>query len=339
MHHEAEKVLPWLAHELGWTRPRFDGALSGGNSNLTWRFSGDEGSCIVRTFPSDTISPTAHRGIEREHLVLRAVQGQIRAPRVLGWGGDSNELGRPFLVVECIDGVAVTDTLPEAYADDPDAPTRLGEELVDQLIAIHTLDLEGCGLVAMGRPENFLERQIRRWLKVRSKARVRDLPAIGKLGQWLLDNAPPDTPPALVHGDYHLDNTLVSRVDPEILAVIDWEMATVGDPYTDLGLALMFWGARRTAEPPAFAQLQAISRGAGTIERRALALRWSRGTGRDLDHLDYYMAFAFWRLAAIVEGAYCLYREGKVDSAYARELEYNVPALLAEAEQAAMGNW
>jgi aminoglycoside phosphotransferase (APT) family kinase protein len=293
----------------------------------------------VRTFPAETISPTAHRGIEREHTIMQAVRGQVKAPEVLGWGDENSPLGRPFLVVECIDGVSITDTLPAAYADEEDAPTRLGEELMDQLAAIHTVDLDASGLTNLGKPDRFLERQISRWLKVRQGASVRNLPAIESLGMWLLDNQPPAAEPSLVHGDYHLDNTLASRTSPEILAVIDWEMATVGDPYTDLGLALMFWGSNRTVEPPAFAHLQAVSRGTGVVDRRALAERWAAKTGRPVDHLNYYMAYAFWRLAAIVEGAYCLYVAGKVDSPYARDLEYNVPALLDEAQQAAQGNW
>ncbi len=339
MAHEAERVLPWLESELGWSSPSFTGALSGGNSNLTWRFESGDDACVVRTFPAATISPTAHRGIEREHRVMSAVAGKVKAPRVLGWAGEDSPLGRPFLAVECIDGVSITDTLPDAYAEDESAPTRLGEQLMDQLAAIHTLDLAESGLADIGRPDRFLQRQVTRWLKVRRDASVRELPTIESLGQWLLDNEPPAAAPALVHGDYHLDNTLASRSAPEILAVIDWEMASVGDPYTDLGLALMFWGRDRAAEPPAFAHLQAISRGPGTVDRHALAQRWADRTGRDLDNLDYYMAYAFWRLAAIVEGAYCLYVQGKVDSTYAQSLEYNVPALLREAEQAAVGNW
>lgn len=339
MSHEAEKILPWFEETLDWAEPHFDGALSGGNSNLTWRFSGNDQSCVVRTYPAATISPTAHRGIEREHAVLKAVEGKVKAPRVLGWGDGSGTLGRPFLVVECIDGVSITDSLPRAYAEQPEAASMLGEDMVDQLAAIHSVDLETPALRDMGRPGSFLERQVTRWLKVRRDSSVRELPAITKLGQWLLDNEPPQAAQALVHGDYHLDNTLASRARPEILAVIDWEMATVGDPYTDLGLALMFWGQKRTAEPAAFAHLQAVSRRQGVVNRQALAERWARQTGRSLDHLDYYMAYAFWRLAAIVEGAYCLYVQGKVDSEYARGLEHNVPALLTEAEQAALGNW
>ncbi|MFK8040910.1 phosphotransferase family protein [Congregibacter sp.] len=339
MSHEAEEVIPWLAQELGWSETRFTGALAGGNSNLTWRFASGSESCVVRTFPAETISPTAHRGIEREERVLRAVAGHVRAPRVLAWCDDLSVLGRPFLVVECIDGTAITDVLPEAYAEDDDAVNRLGCELIDQLAAIHRVPFPSADLEGLGRPESFLQRQLTRWTAVREKTLVRALPELFSLGQWLADNVPPDCEPSLIHGDYHLDNTLASHHKPEILAVIDWELATVGDPYTDLGLALMLWGNERHADPPAFAHLHAISRRPGVLSRRDLAQRWSELTGRDLAHLDYYMAFSFWRLAAIVEGAYCLYVQGKVDSDYARDLEYNVPALLKEAQEASRGNW
>lgn len=336
---EAVKLLPWLRSELGWQYPEFAGALSGGNSNLTWMFRDGDRSCVVRTFPSATISPTAHRGIERERRVLSAIEGRVRAPRVLGWCEDPQFIGRAFLVLEYIDGVAITDSLPEAYAGDSSAVDKLGRDMMEALAAVHEVPLEACGLHDLGRPENFLERQTRRWLKVRADEAARELPLLESLGKWLLDREPPATRPCLIHGDFHLDNTLASRDRAEILAVIDWELATVGDPYTDLALALMLWGTQRSAEPPAFSHLQAISRRPGVSSRRDLAAHWSLSTQLPLDHLDYYMTFAFWRLAAIVEGAYCLYAQGRVDSAYARSLEYNVPALLREAEHAAAGDW
>ena len=145
--------------------------------------------------------------------------------------------------------------------------------------------------------------------------------------------------PALIHGDYHLDNTLVSVETPEIKAIIDWELATVGDPAMDVALALLFWGEKRVSETPAFSHLQAISRVSGVVDRRHLAAVWSEETGRSIDTMGYYITLAAWRLAAIVEGAYGLYAQGKVDTPYAAGLEHDVPALLAEAEQAAAGNW
>jgi aminoglycoside phosphotransferase (APT) family kinase protein len=158
------------------------------------------------------------------------------------------------------------------------------------------------------------------------------------IGRWLLEQLPADGPVGVTHGDFHLDNSLCHPERPELLAVIDWEMATIGDPLTDLGLFLMFWGPRR-AEPPGFVHVQAVTRIDGVASRRQLATRWSEAAGLPVDNLDYYLCFAFWRLAAIVEGAYGLYLEGKVDTPYARGLEYDVPALLREAQMAADGEW
>lgn len=173
---------------------------------------------------------------------------------------------------------------------------------------------------------------------MRQSASARELPELESLADWLLANIPANAPVGVVHGDFHLDNALCSAQQPELLAVIDWEMATIGDPLTDLGLFLMFWGPRKM-DPPGFQHVQAVTRTAGIISRRELAARWAQKTGIDISDLNFYLCFAFWRLAAIVEGAYKLYLDGKVDTPYARGLEYDVPALLAEAQLAAQGEW
>ena len=159
------------------------------------------------------------------------------------------------------------------------------------------------------------------------------------LAQWLLDNLPADQVSALTHNDYHLDNTLARPDRPEIAAIIDWELATIGDPRADAALLLMFWGAQRAASPPAFAHVQAVSRRDGIMPRTELAQVWADASGLDAGGLNFYLCYAFWRLAAIVEGAFILHRNGKVDNAYVRGLEYDVPALLLEAERASHGDW
>jgi len=333
-----QALAAWVAAEVGMPGARVVRALSGGNANLTLLLETDRGPLVLRTPPENTISATAHRGIEREATVLRAIQGHVKAPQVMGWCEDADVIGRPFLLVSHVDGVAITDALPPAYADRADSVNRLGEDLIDELAAIHRAPWRDIGLESFGNPDNFLQRQITRWQSVRAEAPVRELPLLHELGDWLLRNMPADGPVGLVHGDYHLDNTLSYPDRPGLAAVIDWELATIGDPLADLGLFLMFWGPR-DLDPPGFRHIQAVSRRSGIISRRALAERWGTVTGYPLGNLDFYLCFAFWRLAAIVEGAYALYRQGKVDSAYARGLEYDVPALLAEAEAAAKGRW
>ena len=335
-----DQVAAWLRSSLGWEGAEFVAALSGGNSNLTWQFRDGARACVVRTPPVDDISPTSARGIQREAQILQAIENySVRAPRVLAWCEDEAVIGRPFLVQEWIDGVALTDALPAAYADSSDSVNRLGESLIDQLTALHSVPTDIEALQKLGRPEQFVERQIERWLGVRKDHAVRDLPELSSLGEWLGRNVPASSATAVIHGDYHLDNTLAAKDRPEILAIIDWELATVGDCYMNVALMLMFWGDYRTQEPPAFSALQSVSRRAGVVSRRELAGRWAELLGRPLNHMNFYMALAFWRLAAIIEGAYGLHVAGKLDSDYARGLEYDVPALLAEAQAAAAGDW
>jgi aminoglycoside phosphotransferase (APT) family kinase protein len=194
--------------------------------------------------------------------------------------------GRPFALVEHIDGVAISDKLPASY-EGVAAVNALGEQLVDALGDIAKAPWEEAGLAQMGRPENFLNRQVERWLNIRAQSSVRSLPILQELGNWLLREIPADSPVGVVHGDFHLDNTLCSAYRPQLLAVIDWEMATLGDPLTDLGLFLMFWGPRGE-EPPGFAHVQAVTRLPGVVSRRELAGRWSQRTGLSIDKLKYY---------------------------------------------------
>ena len=339
MTEQQEKIRRWLVSELAWENAEFAGPLSGGNSNLTWRFNGTPGDCVVRTIPMESISPSSARGIERESTVLKLVEGKVKAPKLLAWCSDIDVIGRPFSVQEYVKGVSVTDQLPSAYAHCANSVNALGTDMISPLADIHAIPADTPGVSALGRPEHFIQRQIERWLKVRHQDVARPLPTLFSLGEWLLANIPALERATLIHGDYHLDNTLSDVEEPRINAIIDWELATIGSPHMDLGLALLFWGDYRTVSPPGFAHLQSISRHSDALSRHDLAKQWSQLTGLSLEHMDYYMALAAWRLAAIVEGAFCLYKAGKVDSAYAAGLEHDVPALLGEALQASQGHW
>jgi aminoglycoside phosphotransferase (APT) family kinase protein len=333
----AEKFQQWAETELGLHGAHIQKALAGGNSNLTQLVVHDEGQLVVRSAPANSISPKAHLGVQREATFMSALADHAPVPKVLRWCDDSEILGYPFAVIEFINGVAITEKLPASY-DNVEALNSLGLQLASALGTISSAPWQEIGLGKMGRPENFLRRQIERWLSVRESQPTRELPEIKRLGDWLLDNVPEDGPVGVFHGDYHLDNTLCHPERPELLAVIDWEMGTIGDPLADLGLLLMFWGPR-SVSPPGFAHVQAVTRMEGVINRRELVSAWNTTSGIEPRHLEFYLCFAFWRLAAIVEGAYGLYLQGKVDTEYARGLEYDVPALLKEAALAAEGEW
>jgi aminoglycoside phosphotransferase (APT) family kinase protein len=331
---DEERVSAWLQREAAIPGPITAERVGGGNSNATFLLRGPAGSLILRRPPAAALSGTAH-SMAREHRVLRALaETDVPAPRPVAFCDDPDVTGAPFLVMEHVDGVSITDRLPADYEPGAGSVRRLGEEMIDGLAALHRLDWRAAGLEDFGRPEQFLERQVPRWTKQYESVAVRDLPRFAQLGEWLEANRPAEWTPGLLHGDFHLDNCLYSAREPRLLAIIDWELATIGDPLLDVGLALAFWGSR-PIDPPAMPQVQGVSRGAGGPEREELAARYAERSGRSVEHLAWYMALAFWKLAAIVEGAYAQYLDGRLTTDYARRLGDDVPRLLEEAAAAA----
>ena len=328
------RVTAWLENHAEVPGPLTAEAVGGGNSNATFLLRGPGASFILRRPPAAALSGTAH-SMGREYRVLSALAGSgVPVPRPVAFCDDADVTGAPFLVMEHVDGVSVTDRLPAGYEPGPASVARLGEEMVDGLAALHRFDWQAGGLADFGRPEQFLERQVPRWTRQYESYAVRDLPRFAEVGEWLDKHRPAQWTPGLMHGDFHLDNCLFSAREPRLLAIIDWELATIGDPLLDLGLALAFWGSR-PVDPPAMPPVQGVSRCAGAPDRAALADRYTERSGRPVDDLGWYMALALWKLAAIVEGAYAQYLDGRLTSDYARRLADDVPRLLEEAAAAA----
>jgi len=321
----------WAAAQLGVVGARLGARLGGGNSNVTQLVEHEGGTLVMRRPPDNAISASAANGVRREHRMLAALAGRAAVPAALGFCDDATVIGQPFLLVERVDGVSITTELPAAYPRDAATLRTLGEQLVDGIAAVHALDPAAIGLEVPAGASAFLDKQIERWLAARAAESVRPLPQLHALGGWLRERLPRARAVRVVHGDFHLDNTLFRRDRPQLAAIIDWELATVGDPLADLGLMLAFWGPRQV-ESPGFDFVQQVTRqGVAAPTREALAERWSRATGIAIESLDYYVVFALWRLAAIVEGAWVLHARGLVDSDYSRRLERDVPALLEEA--------
>ncbi|MFM7272701.1 MAG: phosphotransferase family protein [Gammaproteobacteria bacterium] len=321
----------WLATHLGLEGVVTGARLGGGNSNVTQLLDYPGGRLVLRRPPDAALSASAANGVRREHRMLEALHGRARVPRALGFCDDSSVIGQPFLVVEHVDAVSITNELPASYAREPATMQSLGEELVEAIAAVHALDWRELGIEAPAGADAYVPKQIERWRKARAAESVRELPLVEEVGQWLLDELPAERPVAVTHGDFHLDNTLFSRTEPSLACIIDWELATVGDPLTDLGLMLAFWGPRHV-EMPGFDFVQQVTRqGVSAPSRADLAARWSSASGIPADDVDYYIVFALWRLASIVEGAWVLNRKGLVDSDYSRRLEHDVPSMLQEA--------
>lgn len=311
---------PWRLHPL-----------IGGNSNETSLLSGAQATFVLRRPPRRALSASAH-SMAREHRLLTALVGtRVPAPAPVALCEAPEIPFAPFLVMQHIpDAVSITETLPPAYVSRPDALTAVADEVVDALAAVHQVNWEAVGLQGFGRPESFLSRQVSRWHGQWQKVARRPLPAMDTVAGWLESNRPPDQDPSLIHGDFHLDNCLFSVGEPQLAAVIDWEMATIGDGLLDLGLLLALWGDRGVAEC-AMPKIQAVSRSHDAPSRAHLLDRYEQAVGTRLDHMAYYLCLALFKLAAITEAAYSQHLAGKLPTEYAAALEHDVPTLLAEA--------
>lgn len=327
-----EALAAWLDETLGWRGALQLTRFGGGNSNETYHLACGGHACVLRRPPQHPLAPSAH-SVGREHRLLTALADtRVKAPRPVALCEDASVLGAPFLLMECIaNTVSLTDTLPPDYGDDTRTTMAvIGEEMVDNLAALHGVDWRAAGLDDFGRPQEFLARQVSRWRRQYAGYRCRDLPRFEEVAAWLETHQPPDQPPAVLHGDLHLDNCLFDSREPVLRAIVDWEMATVGDPLLDVGLLLALWGAR-PVHPYAVPAVQGVSRLAGAPTRDDLAQRYAAASDRSVDDLAYYMALALWKLAAIIEGAYAQHLAGQLHSAYAQQLETDVPLLLEEA--------
>jgi aminoglycoside phosphotransferase (APT) family kinase protein len=316
-----------------WLRPRLElgtGSLrgeliAGGRSNLTYLLSCGEHRWVLRRPPLGRRLATAHN-MSREETVLRALApSSIPVPAVVVSGEDDYPLGAPFYVMEYVPGRVIRS--PDDLDLSPAECRTCAQALVQTLAELHTLDYEQLGLGSFGRPQGYLERQMRRWFEQLDASRVRELPLLDELGRRLSTAIPESASSAILHGDYRIDNVLLAPEDPtRIAAVLDWEMSTLGDPLCDLGMLMMYWGrpGERFASP-----VHAITAANGFPERDELADLYGARTGASLEQLPFYVAFSYFKLAVIVEGIHARHMDGlTVGEGYAAMAA--IPPVLAE---------
>lgn len=313
--------------------------LVGGASNEVFRVQRGSGDWVLRRPPAHLNHASAH-DVLREYRFLNALKDQsVRVPRVVAACDDPSVMGSSFYVMERVDGEPIRQELPAAYWGQARHHGRVGLELMEALAEVHAVDYVEVGLQDVGKPEGFVERQAPRWLKQWSSYKVRDLPLALEVGDWLANHLPPSQAPAIVHGDYKLDNVLYSRdLPPRILAVVDWEMATLGDPLLAVAWALLFW-------PEAGESVSTLGGGGqarglsldGLPTRADLAAHYAQRSGRDLGALTYYTALAAFKLAIVLEGNYARYVKGLSNNPMHPLFEKLVPELLQRASDACQG--
>lgn len=298
-----DRLGPALAAATGdrrWETFEFS-LIAGGRSNLTFLLRSSAGELVLRRPPSGDLLPTAH-DMGREVRVQRALAGgPVPVPTiVLARDDDPSLLGVPFYVMERLDGHVIRAEMPEGYADTPADRTRITDALVDTLVALHGHEPAAVGLADLGRPGGFLARQVRRWATQSSASRSTVVPALDELARSLQDAVPVSTRSAILHGDFRLDNCVLDRNDPgRVQAVLDWEMSTLGDPLADLGLLLHYWPEPGEPEVPL---VPLVTSSGGFPGRSHVLERYAQGSGADLSGIAWYLAFARFKFAVIIQG-------------------------------------
>jgi aminoglycoside phosphotransferase (APT) family kinase protein len=287
--------------------------ISGGRSNLTYLVRGDGREWVLRRPPLGHVLPTAH-DMAREYRVLAALATtDVPAPRPIALCEDPAVNEMPFYVMHYCPGIVLANDIPPGYATTPDDRRRISEALVDTLVRLHAVDYRAVGLADFGRPEGYLERQVRRWSQQWERSRTAALPAIDELIRRLQRAVPASPSPAIVHGDYRLGNMALDPRDPgRVVAIFDWEMATLGDPLADLGYTLIYWA--QAGDGPAadgVGAASAFTARPGFFTRADIIDAYAQRSGRNLEAVDFYQVLALYKLAVISEGIYARYLQGK----------------------------
>ena len=330
---DAEKVTDWFAaHVTGVKPPLTFDLIAGGHSNLTYRVQDTIGDTwVLRRPPLGQVLATAH-DMGREHAVISALgPTDVPVPAALGLCADETVTGAPFYVMEFVEGRVVRNA-DLASGLSLDERRTAGHSIVDVLADIHAVDVDAVGLAGLGRREGYIERQLKRWHGQWEKSKTRELPLVDEVHAGLLASVPDQGRSGIVHGDYRLDNCLVGD-DGRVVAVLDWEICTLGDPLADLGLLQVYWTG---PNDPASAWTGSATTAPGFYDRAQLAQRYAQVSGRDLSNLPFYVSFAYWKLACILEGVYARYAGGALGARDAAELlpfKQQVEAAAAAAEQ------
>ncbi len=282
----------------------------GGHSNLTYALRVGERELVLRRPPFGPEIKTAH-DMGREYRILSGlVREYPKVPRPLIYCEDRSVMGAPFYVMERMRGVILRNRNAGDLAISPEQARRMSEALVDNLAAIHAVSLEATGLAGLGKPAGYVERQVKGWTERYANARTDDIPEIERAAAWLAERMPPESGAALIHNDYKYDNVVLDPADvTRIVAVLDWEMATIGDPWMDLGTSLSLWVDRDDPEP-----LQMAAFGPtllkGGLDRVGVVERYAQASGRPVDDPLYYFVFGLFKMAVVLQQIYKRYVTG-----------------------------
>jgi aminoglycoside phosphotransferase (APT) family kinase protein len=281
-----------------------------GASNLTYLIRMGDWEAVLRRPPFGPLPPKAH-DMKRESEFLRRLHPVFPlAPRPYLFCDDESVIGAPFYLMERRRGVVIDKTFPPGVEVTAERCRQISEQMVDILAELHAVDVRAAGLDGFGRPEGFLRRQVEGWIGRYQRAKTDDIPVVDRLTQWLADHIPPSQDATIIHNDYKLNNVLFSPDLERPVAVLDWEMSTIADPLFDLGVALGYWLEENDPEP--------LKKGVGSVttmpgflSREEFIQRYASRSGRDVRNMHYYLTFAYFKLAVIVQQIYFRWKNGQ----------------------------
>jgi aminoglycoside phosphotransferase (APT) family kinase protein len=311
--------------------------IGDGHSNVTYLLERGGAEVVLRRPPRPPLPPSAH-DVLREARLLRALQDTpARVPEILAVCDDPALIGSPFYLMERLEGDVIVSSVPAAL-DTPAERRRIGEELLEGLVEIHAVDWQAVGLEGFGKPTGYLERQLRRFSGLWELNRTREIPSVEHVARWLGERIPRSADATIVHGDYRLGNTMFASGAPaRLLAVLDWEMATIGDPLADLGYLYMMWTERDDPELGIREALGRVTRAEGFPTRAELISSYEQRSGRSMSDIRWYTTLALWKMTVFMEGNYKRAVAGTTDDPYLKQFGDGVLELARRAEEMTRG--
>ncbi|MDT4937924.1 MAG: hypothetical protein QOG80_1595 [Pseudonocardiales bacterium] len=322
---DLDVLARWLDREHpGLRQGALEGSvIAGGKSNLTYRVTDGASTWALRRPPLAHVLPTAHDMVREFRVVSALADTRVPVARAVALCADAEVLGAPFYLMSFVDGV-VLDRPEVVRRLDPPGARQACEQLVDTLVELHSLDPEAVGLADFGRPEGFLARQVSRWHAQWQASETEVRPGLAPVVERLTATIPEPSAPAIVHGDYRLSNVMYRPDFSDIAAVVDWEMATLGDPLTDVGLLVVYQTLATTSD----FVLPRMRPGDGFLSADELVARYAASTPRELSQLAWYVSFGYFKLAVVAEGIHARYLQGKTVGAGFDHFGAAVPGLL-----------